>query len=121
MTAPRSTAPKKTTATRRTTKPQDRRAPAAKAPANAARAEAIKAGITFTYDGVEYVVGPEAATDLELFEAVEDQRYIAACRGYIGKPQWEAFKERHRGEGGRIDVASMEGLMQALMDALGNS
>lgn len=100
----------------RPTRPTDRKQSAA-----SARQEAAARGVTFTYDDVKYVVGPEAATDLELLEAMEDQRWIAACRGYLGKPQWDAFKEAHRDADGRIDAAHLEGLLQTLIDALGNS
>ena len=95
--------------------PQDRKAK------TSARTDAHEGEVRFEYEGHEYSVGPEAKTDLELMEAVEDQRYIAAVRGYLGKAQWDTFKELHRGKDGRVDVAVFEGFLQILMDHVGNS
>ena len=111
----KSTAVATTEKAARPTRPADRKQSVA-----SARAEAAAKGVAFTYDGAQYEVGPEATTDLELLEAVEDQRYIAACRGYLGKSQWDAFKDAHRDADGRVDSKHLEGLLQELMNALGN-
>lgn len=75
--------------------------------------------VEFEYDGKTYVVTPDALDNLELFEAVEDEKYLTATRGFLGKEQWERFKDAHRLPDGRVPLEAFEGFLQALMKAVG--
>lgn len=78
-------------------------------------------GASFEFEGVKYTIDPAAYTDVELLEAVEDEKYIAACRGYLGKVQWAKAKESLRDpDTGRVPGDRFEPFMQAIMEALGN-
>lgn len=86
---------------------------------NAAKAEAQAAAVTISYDGVDYLISRDNADDVELYEAAEDGNYITAVRGFLGRAQWEQFKEAHRKDG-RVPMAALDGLLDALMAAMGN-
>lgn len=95
----------------------------AKASAKARRDEAKPeeaTPTTFTFNDRVYSVPPEAIDNVELFEAVEDQKYLTAARGFIGREQWEAFKDDHRTDDGRVPMAPVEEFLDALMKAVGS-
>jgi hypothetical protein len=75
--------------------------------------------VTFEYNGVEYKVASNAMDNLELFEAVEDEKFLTAARGFVGKEQWEKFKDSHRTPDGRVPMEPVEGFLEALMAAIG--
>lgn len=91
-------------------------------PAQAAKKEAQakpeEANISFEYEGETYEIDRAAFTDLELIEAVEDEHFVQATRGYLGKEQWSKFKNTIRGEDGRVPVEKLEPFLQKLMDVL---
>ena len=76
---------------------------------------------TFEYGEETYTVAPEALDNVELFEAVEDQKYLTAARGFVGREQWDAFKNANRTEDGRVPMEHAEAFLKALMDAVGGS
>lgn len=76
--------------------------------------------VEFDHDGETYTVERDALDNLELFEAVEDEKYLVACRGFIGDAQWAKFKEAHRNERGRIPMSAASDFLQKLMDAIGS-
>lgn len=92
-----------------------------KASADARKAEATqkREPVTFEHLGFEYTVSPENTDNLELFEAVEDEKYLTAVRGFLGNEQWALFKDNNRTEDGRVPLASLEGLLENLMEAIG--
>lgn len=92
----------------------------AAAAARKAEAQEDVAPITFTYSDAEYTIEPERLNNLELFEAIEDGRYITATKGFLGDTQWAAFKEANRTEDGRVPMEALEGLLTALMKAVGS-
>lgn len=94
--------------------PQDRKAKARKAEVTGAVRDA-----SFEYHGRTYMVTSEAANDLELFEAVEDGKEMTAVRSVLGAEQWQAFKDDHRTDTGRVPLEPVEGFIHALMGALG--
>lgn len=75
--------------------------------------------VTFEHDGVTYTVTRASMNNLELFEFVEDQHYIKATRGFVGREQWEQFKDKYRTEDGNVPLESLEGFLEALMGAVG--
>lgn len=75
--------------------------------------------VSFEYDGETYTIDPANVDNLELFEAVEDEKYLTAARGFVGKDQWNKFKDTHRDAEGRVPMAPVEGFLQALMEAVG--
>lgn len=90
--------------------------------AQARKAEAapeLAEPVTFEYGGREYVIKPEAVNNLELYEAIEDQKYLTAARGFIGREQWDLFKDDHRLPDGRVPMEPVEGFLEALMEAIG--
>lgn len=87
--------------------------------ARKAEAQDLDENIEFEYDGTTYTVERANLDNLELFEAIEDQQYIKATRGFIGRDQWEKFKDVHRTEDGRVPMEPLEGFLEALMEAVG--
>lgn len=75
--------------------------------------------VTFTYGDREYTIERDRLNNIELFEAIEDQRYITATKGFLGDDQWEAFKDANRTEDGRVPMEHLEGLLNAMMKAVG--
>lgn len=75
--------------------------------------------VSFEYDGETYTIDPANVDNLELYEAVEDEKYLTAARGFVGKDQWSKFKDTHRDNEGRVPMAPVEGFLQALMEAVG--
>lgn len=78
------------------------------------------APITFAFGDEEYTISPERLNDLELFEAIEEERYITATKGFLGAEQWRAFKDANRTADGRVPMESLEGLLSAMMKAVGS-
>ena len=92
-----------------------------KKPQDYLKAEAADAPATveFEHDGETYVIERANMNNLELFEAIEDERFITATRGFIGREQWAQFKDKYRTEDGNVPIESLEGFLQALMEAVG--
>lgn len=84
-------------------------------------AKGEKTPTTFEFGGRTYEVSPDATDNVELFEAVEDEKYLTAARGFLGKDQWQAFKDDHREDDGRVPMAPVEDFLKALMEAVGGS
>ena len=91
----------------------------AEAKAKAAKAEATDSGVTFEYGKETYVIDSAAFTDVELIEAVEDEKYMKAIRGYLGAAQWARFKDSVRTSDGRVPMEEFEPFLKVLMEALG--
>ena len=87
--------------------------------AKAEAASDVPQDITFTFDGHDYVIDGEARLDLELFEAIEDDKFMTAMRGFLGAEQWAEFKDRVRNANGRVTLSDAEPFLGALMEALG--
>lgn len=77
------------------------------------------ADVTFEHDGTTYTIPRANMTNLELFEFVEDQHYIKATRGFIGREQWAEFKDKYRTDDGNVPMESLEGFLEAMMEAVG--
>lgn len=75
--------------------------------------------VTFEHDGTTYVIPRANMNNLELFEFVEDQHYIKATRGFIGREQWAEFKDKYRTDDGNVPMESLEGFLEAMMEAVG--
>lgn len=88
---------------------------ARKAEANPESAEPI----TFEFNNRTYTIEHGVLDNLELFEAIEDEKYLTATRGFLGREQWEAFKNDHRDENGRVPMAPLESFLGELMGAVG--
>ncbi|MGZ4530728.1 MAG: hypothetical protein ACXVXP_00080 [Mycobacteriaceae bacterium] len=84
----------------------------------AAKAEATGEPITFTFDDVDYSIARESADNLELFEFIEDEKYISAIRGFLGNDQWSRFKESQRDDAGRVSAERFEEFLNGLMAAI---
>lgn len=95
----------------------------AKKPADhkAAKAEAESKPIEFDFDGEHYVIDRDNADNLELAEFVEEDKYILAIRGYIGRDQWAAWKNSHRDDAGRVRSDQFEPFLDAVMEAIGGN
>lgn len=93
----------------------------AKAPQDhkAAKAEAEGSDISFEWGDRTWVVPREAFDNVELFEAIEDEKYLTAVRGYLGRTQWDEFKDSVRDDAGRVPTEEFEGFLNTLMEALG--
>lgn len=92
-------------------------AAARKAEAGAPR---LPQAITFEYDGETYTIDEDAVDNLELFEAIEDEKYLTAARGFVGRDQWQRFKDRYRDPvTGRVPMEPVQGFLQTMMEAIG--
>lgn len=47
------------------------------------------------FDGVVYSVNPRLLDNIEVIEAVEDNRMAATARAFLGPRQWADFKQSH--------------------------
>lgn len=73
----------------------------------------------FVHGGETYTVAPGTLDNVDLFEAIEDQKYITAARGFVGQAQWDKFKNLSRNEEGRVPMKQVEEFLTALMEAVG--
>jgi hypothetical protein len=95
--------------------PQDHKAKAA------AKAEAEGTPIEVDFDGEHYTIDRQAADNVELIEFIEDEQYVKAVRGYVGREQYGRWKETVRTEDGRIPTADFEAFLTAIMEAVGGN
>lgn len=98
--------------------PQDHKA---KASEKAAKSEAQDKIIEVDFDGERYSIDRDQADNLELMEFVEDEQYIKALRGYLGREQWARWKDSQRTEDGRVPMAPFEDFLNAIMEAIGGN
>lgn len=98
--------------------PEDHKAKASK---SAAKADAEGASIEVDFLGEHYVIDRNQADNLELMEFVEDEQYIKATRGYLGREQWERWKDSVRTEDGRVPSAPFEEFLNLIMEAIGGN
>lgn len=61
-----------------------------------AKTEATKKTVSFTYEGEKYTIPTTKEWDLEVIEAIEDEKIIAVVRGILGADQWATFKSKSR-------------------------
>lgn len=80
---------------------------------NTVKAEATKAKASFTFDGVKYSVDSTMDWDLEVLEAVEDDKIVTIVRTLMGPEQWAKFKAKPR------KVADLNALFEAIAKAVG--
>lgn len=80
---------------------------------NAAKAEALKKAHHFTFDGEKYSVAPTVDWDVEVLEAVEDEKIVAVVRAILGEKQWTQFKAKKR------KVEDLTRLFEAISKAAG--
>lgn len=76
-----------------------KRAPRKSTPTSAANtarvSEALGDGITFNYSGHEYTIPPSDTWDIEVSEALDDQKYTHVLRAVLGVDQYAEFRSRH--------------------------
>ena len=80
---------------------------------NTVKAEATKTKPSFTFDGVKYSVDNTMDWDIEVLEAVEDDKIVTIVRALLGPEQWEKFKAKPR------KVADLNALFEAIAKAVG--
>ena len=75
---------------------------------------------TFTFRDVTYTVPRNAMDDLEVLEALEDEKFITVIRKTIGDTQWKAYKESVRTADGRLPLtqSGFEEFLDTMMKAL---
>ena len=93
-------------------KPQDHKA---------AKSEAKSEDISVDFDGYTYTLPREVMDDIEVFERIEDEKYITAVRQVLGPDQWQHFKDSHRNESGRVSPDAFEQFLDSLMGAMGGN
>lgn len=86
-----------------------------------AKAEAKRQSIDFSFGGVEYSITREDADDVELYELVEEGKYILATRGYLGQEQWDRFKDANRNAAGKVSMQTFNDFLDAAMEAIGGN
>lgn len=90
--------------------------------ANARKAEASPAlaqDVEFEYEGQTYTIEADRLNNLELFEAIEDEKYLQATRGFLGDAQWAEFKDSQRLPDGRVPMECLEGFLAEMVKAIG--
>ena len=95
--------------------PEDHKAKAA------AKAEVDGAPIEVDFGDEHYTIDRDQADNLELMEFVEDEQYIKAIRGYLGRAQWDRWKDSVRTADGRVPAASFEEFLNVIMEAIGGN
>lgn len=75
--------------------------------------------VTIEYNGEEYTVRQDALDDVEMLEAVEDERYVTVIRKVVGKDQWTKFKESVRTADGRVPTKPFEEFLSIVMESVG--
>lgn len=106
------TAPRKTAAR----KPQDHLPKQ-----NTAKSEGQGRDIVAEFNGETYAITRDRADNLEIMEFVEDQEYIKALRGYLGRDQWDRWKEQARDEDGIVRMGAFEEFLNSIMTAIGGA
>ena len=86
-----------------------------------AKAEAKRESVDFTFGGIDYSISRENADNLDLYEYIEEEKYILAIRGYLGPEQWAKFKDSHRGPAGHVSMETFEKFLDAAMAAIGGN
>lgn len=86
-----------------------------------AKAEAKGGPVVFEFDGDTYEIDRDNTDNLELFEAIEDEKYMTAIRGFIGQDQWQKWKDAHRDDKGRVRTDKFEPFLNAAMKAIGGN
>jgi hypothetical protein len=86
-----------------------------------AKDEAGEKQIVVEYDGDKYTITRENADNLDLYELVEEDKYILALRGYLGTDQWTKWKDSVRDDAGRVSMSKFEGFLNAVMEAVGGA
>ncbi|MGC5376496.1 hypothetical protein ACPXAO_23605, partial [Salmonella enterica] len=74
--------------------------------------------VTFEHAGVEYTLSPNVLDDVEILEAMEDERYITAVRSIVGRERWNDFKESVRTDDGRVPASELETFLEKVMAAV---
>lgn len=75
--------------------------------------------IQFDFDGTDYEVDPTALEDLEVVEALQDEKHIPAVRLILGDVQWSKFKESIRDKKtGRVPSDKAEPFITKMFDAV---
>lgn len=78
------------------------------------KAEALSETVSFEYDGETFTVGNDAQDwDLEVLEAFEDGKIVAAVRGLLGPDGWAQFKSKPR------TVRDLNAFFETAAEALG--
>lgn len=47
------------------------------------------------FDGVTYQINPRMLDDIDVVEAIEENRSVKAVKAFLGVRQWAAFKQTH--------------------------
>lgn len=78
-----------------------------------AKTEAREGEISFSFDGVDYIVPPAREWDLDVMESYEDGKIASTCRALLGPGQWAAFRSKKR------TVSDLNDLFEAIQKGLG--
>lgn len=79
----------------------------------AAKAEAQNTKVSFDYDDGSYTIAPTKEWSLDVLEAIEDEKIVAALRAILGADQWLLFKSKPR------KVEDLNALFEAISKASG--
>lgn len=87
----------------------------------AAEAKGEVVETTFEFRGTEYTVRNDALDDLDVMEAIEDERYIRAARAILGAEQFGRLKAQMRAEAedGRARMSTdFKDFLEALFESV---
>lgn len=106
-----------------TTIPEGVKQPSDHRPAKNEANPAAARDIAFEHDGHHWTIPAAAFEDIEVLELLEDENYVSVVRKILGRQQWDAWKNAHRDDEGRVSVTHAEPFITALFEAAdqGNS
>lgn len=76
------------------------------------KAEELAASVTFEFEGEVYTVPPAKEWDIDVVEAQEDGKVLAAIRLLLGDEQYGNFRKKHK------KMAELEKFVIAMYDAI---
>lgn len=82
-------------------------------PAKAQKAEALGQSVAVEFGGDTYIVPPSSEWDIDVLEAVDDQRFTVALRALLGPEQWATFRAKHK------KVSQLSDFFEAVGQAVG--
>jgi hypothetical protein len=78
-----------------------------------AKRDALKTAQPFEFEGETYTAPASSEWDLDVLEALEEGRMIAAVKALVGPEQYARFRAKHS------KIADLEAFMEALQGAVG--
>lgn len=73
---------------------------------------------TVEWQGHKYLIKGENMDDVELVEHFTDDNFVGALRLMLGPQGWRDYKEKSRGENGRVSVVDTREFLEFVLDEI---